>query len=81
MNERQSENLAAEAAGRSNSTATLPEQPSSLEGEEAGEQGDSYLGRNPVNGCFSRETNHGAPADKNILPNKKNNLGCGPNPA
>ena len=37
MNERQSEDLAAETAGRSNSTATLPEQPSSCEEEKAGE--------------------------------------------
>ena len=37
MNERQSEDLAAETAGRSNSTATLPEQPSSCEYQEAGE--------------------------------------------
>jgi hypothetical protein len=37
MKERQSENLAAEAADRSNSTATLPEQPGSCEYQEAGE--------------------------------------------
>jgi hypothetical protein len=37
MNERQSEDLAAETAGRSNSTATLPEQPSSRGNQEAGE--------------------------------------------
>lgn len=37
MNERQSENLAADTAGKSNSTATLPEQPCSCQNEEAGE--------------------------------------------
>jgi hypothetical protein len=37
MNEKQSENLAAKAAGRLNSTVTLPEQPSSCENHEAGE--------------------------------------------
>ncbi len=37
MNERQSEDLAAETAGRSNSTATLPEQPGSRGYQEAGE--------------------------------------------
>ena len=79
MNERQSEDLAAETAGRSNSTATLPEQPSSRRCEEAGEQGD--LGYNPVYGCFSREINHEAPANEAILPKMKNNLGFGPNPA
>ena len=81
MNERQSEDLAAETAGRSNSTATLPEQPGSCEYQEAGEQGDSNLDHNPVNACFSRESYHEAPANKAILPKTKNYMGVCPNPA